>query len=158
MAHEISETEARLALGSIEDRRRQVIAEIDMPRWYWWGVAGGWVVLGVIADLGHPWLSLAATFVFGAVHATVAQHVLSGRHRSSQLSVRADVVSRHIPAVVIGFLLVMVAATIGLALLANADGAGHPATIASVIVAVAVGFGGPTLMASVRRRVQRGAR
>jgi hypothetical protein len=158
MAHEISETEARLALGSIEDRRRQVIAEIDMPRWYWWGVAGGWVVLGVIADLGHPWLTLAATFVFGAVHATVAQHVLSGRHRSSQLSVRADVVSRHIPALVIGFLLAMAAVTVGLALLADADGAGHPATIASVIVAVAVGFGGPTLMAAVRRRVQRGAR
>jgi hypothetical protein len=59
-------------------------------------------VLGVITDLGHPWLTLGATVVFGAVHATVAQHVLSGRHRSSQLSVRADVVSRHSPLLVIG--------------------------------------------------------
>jgi hypothetical protein len=157
MKHDISETEARLALGSIEDRRRQIVAEIDMPRWYWWGLAGGWVVLGVIADLGHPWLTTVATFAFGAGHASVAHHVLSGRHRSSQLSVRADLVSRYVPALVIGFLLVMTAVTVGLALLAYADGAGHPATIASVIVGLAVGFGGPTLMAAVRRRARRSA-
>src|SRR5262249_56622154 len=95
--------------------------------------------------------------VCGAVHATIAQHVLSGRHRSPQLSVRADVVSRHVPALVIGFLLVMAAATVGLALLAYADGAGHPTTIASVVVALAVGFGGPTLVAAVPRPAQRRA-
>jgi len=67
------------------------------------------------------------------------------------------VVSRHVPALVIGFLLVMTAATVGLALLAYADGAGHPVTIASVVVALAVGFGGPSLMAAVRRRAQRSA-
>jgi hypothetical protein len=58
---------------------------------------------------------------------------------------------------VIGFLLVMTAVTVGLALFAYADGAGHPATIASVIVGLAVGFGGPSLMAAVRRRARRSA-
>jgi hypothetical protein len=157
MSHQISETEARFALDSIEDRRRQIIAEIDMPHWYWWGLAVGWIALGIANDLGYPWLTLGATVVFGAVHATVAQHVLSGRHRSSQLSVRADMVSRYIPLLVIGFLLVMGAATVAVALLAYADGAGHPATIASVVVGVAVAFGGPSLMTAVRRRAQRGA-
>jgi hypothetical protein len=52
----------------------------------------------------------------------------------------------------------MATVTVALALLAHADGAGHPATIASVVVAVAVAFGGPSLMAAVRRRAQRGAR
>jgi hypothetical protein len=158
LGHDITDTEARLALGTIEHRRSQVIDEIDLPRWYWWGVGLGWIALGVITDLGHPWLTLAATFLFGAVHSAIAQRVLSGRHGSRQLSVRADVVSRRIPFLVIGFLLAMAAVTVGLALLANADGADHPATIASVIVAVGVICGGPNLMAAVRRRAQRDQR
>jgi hypothetical protein len=96
MPQDISGSEAQLALSSIEHRRRQVIAEIDMPRWYWWGLAAGWIGLGILADLDHPWLTLAATLCFGAAHAMVASHVLSGRHRSAQLSVRADVVDPHI--------------------------------------------------------------
>ena len=56
MANDITDAEARLALRSIEERRRQVIAEIDMPRWYWWGLALGWIGLGFVTDLGHPWV------------------------------------------------------------------------------------------------------
>jgi hypothetical protein len=153
MPQDISDTEAQLALSSIEHRRRQVIAEIDMPRWYWWGLAAGWIGLGILADLDHPWLTLAVTLGFGAAHAAVASHVLSGRHRSAQLSVRADVVDPHIPALVIGFLLVMVAATVVLALAANADGARHPSIMASVVVAIVVLLCGPALMAAVRRRL-----
>jgi hypothetical protein len=155
MPGEISETEARLALSSIEHRRRQVIAEVDMPRWYWWGLAAGWVGLGILADLDHPWLTLAVTLCFGAVHASVASRVLSGRHRSQQLSVRVEVVNRHIPALVVGFLIVMVAATVILAVVADADGARHPSILASVVVAIAVVVCGPALMAAVRRRLER---
>jgi hypothetical protein len=155
MPHDISDSEAQLALSSIEHRRRQVIAEIDMPRWYWAGLAAGWVGLGILADIDHPWLTLAVTLCFGAAHAVVASHVLSGRHRSRQLSVRADVVDPHIPALVVGFLLLMVAATAVLALVADADGARHPSIMASVVVAIAVLFCGPALMAAVRRRLER---
>ena len=42
MNNEVTEAEARFALSSIEHRRQQVIAEIDVPPWYWFGVAGGW--------------------------------------------------------------------------------------------------------------------
>jgi hypothetical protein len=154
MPSDISDGEAELALSSIEHRRRQVIAEIDMPRWYWWGLAAGWIGLGILAELDHPWLTLAVTLCFGAAHAVVASHVLSGRHRSQRLSVRADVVDRHIPALVIGFLLVMVAVTVVLALVANADGARHPSIIASVVVAIVVVLCGPALMAAVRRRLE----
>jgi hypothetical protein len=155
MANDITDAEARLALRSIEERRREVIAEIDMPRWYWWGLALGWIGLGFVTDIGHPWVTAAATLAFGAVHSGVASHVLSGRHRSSQLSVRADVAGPSVAAVVIGFLLGLAAVTVALAVLAEADGAGHPVTAASIVVAVAVLFGGPTLMVAVRRRAQR---
>jgi hypothetical protein len=158
MTEPISEADARSALQSIDRARRSVIAEIDMPAWYWWGVALGWVGLGLVTELGNAWVSLAATVGFGAVHAAVSHRILSGRHRSPQLSVRADVVSRHIPALVIGFLVTMVVLTVAVALVADALGASHPVTIASVVVAIAVLVGGPALMAAVRRRLARDAR
>jgi hypothetical protein len=150
-----NEGEARLALDAIDFRRRQVIAEIDMPWWYWWGVGLGWVALGVITDLKVVWASAAATLAFGAIHSAIAQRVLSGRHRSTGVSVRAELVSRSVPLLVFTYLIVMAGVTVGVAVGLHADGAGHPVTIASCFVAVAVICGGPNLMAAVRRRAER---
>ena len=158
MTNGLTDAEARAALEEIDRSQRRVIDEIDMPRWYWWGLALGWIGLGFVTDLGHPWVTAAATLAFGAVHSGVASHVLSGRHRSPQLSVRADVAGPSVAAVVIGFLLGLAAVTIALAVLAEADGAGHPVTAASIVVAVALIFGGPSLMAAVRRRAERHGR
>jgi hypothetical protein len=151
----IGESEARFALGSIERRRQQVIAEINVPPWYWFFLAGGWVLLGLLADFAPAWATIAATVLFGAVHAAISPRVLSGRRASSELSIRGDLVSRRLPALVIGFLLVMTAVTVGLALAFNADGARHAATWASVVVALLVLVGGPTLVGSVRRHAER---
>ena len=155
MSSPISETEARLALSSIERRRQQVLVEIGVPIWYWLVVAGSWVVLGVLADYGPAWATTVGTLLFGAAHSAFAPRVISGRRGSPQLSIKPDLVSRRIPVVVLGFLVVMTAATVGWALLFNADGARHPATLASVVVAVMVLVGGPGLMAWVRRRAER---
>ena len=157
MRTEISPDEARHALDSIDGRRRQVVAEVGLPTWYWPGLAIGWVGIGMLADLGNVWLSAAATVAFGAVHAAVSQRVLSGRRRNPQLSVRADVAGWWMPVAVIGFLLALVAVTIGLAVAADADGADHPATLASIVVAVALVCGGPHVTAAVRRRLEHDA-
>ena len=154
MTNDVTEAEARLALHSIEQRRQQVIAEIDVPRWYWISVAGWWVVLGVLADFGPGWATVAGTVVFGALHSAVAPRVLSGRHGSPHVSVRSDLVSRRVPALVIGFLILMTIVTVALALIANAAGARHSAILASVIVAALVLIGGPRLMDTVRRRAE----
>jgi hypothetical protein len=148
----ISDVEARVALRSIERQRQQVIAEIDLPQWYWISVAGGWVVLGVLADYGPAWATVVGTVLFGAAHAAVAPRVLSGRHGSPRLSVRSDLVSHEIPGLVIGFLVLLTVVTVALALIANADGARHAALLASVVVASLVLLGGPRLMDLVRRR------
>jgi hypothetical protein len=155
MPRSISEADARSALDTIDLRRRQVVAEIDIPAWYWWGLALGWIGLGILADVASPWVSLVVTVLFGAAHAAAAQRVLDGRHGSDQLRPHSDVVSRHLRRLVIAFLLVMVAATVGLALLADADGARHPATKSSVVVAIAVLCGGPRLVDITRRRAER---
>ncbi len=155
MNNEVTEAEARLALYSIEQRRQQVIAEIDVPSWYWICVAGGWVVLGVLTDYGPAWAAAVGTVVFGAVHSAVAPRILSGRHASQNVSVHGDLVSRRVPVFVIGFLILMTIVTVALALVANADGARHSALLASVVVAALVLVGGPRLMDTVRRRAER---
>jgi len=155
MAEYVSPTEAARALNDVDARRRQIVAEIDVPAWYWWFLAAGWVGLGLVTVAGIPWLSVAATVGFGALHSTVAARVIDGRHGSPQLSVRAGVVSRHVRALVVGFLLALVAVTVGIALAIDALGAPQPALIASGVVAIAVVAGGPQLMRLVRRRAER---
>jgi hypothetical protein len=152
----ISETEARLALDSIDQRRQQVLAEINVPTVYWAAVAASWAALGVLTDYGPAWAAVAATFLFGAVHSAVAPRVISGRRGSRLLSVRGELVSRRFPLIVIGFLVVMTAATVAIALLFDADGARHPAALAGGTVAVIVFVGGPALMAVLRRTAERG--
>jgi hypothetical protein len=148
----ITPQEARAALDTIDRGRRRVIDEIDLPRWYWWGLALGWIALGYITDLKHPWLTAVATLVFGAVHSAVAPRVASGRHRTHQLSVSVQLTGRRTARLVIGCVASLALVTIAGALAASADGARHPVTIASVFVAVIIVFGGPQLLAWVRRR------
>ncbi len=152
----IGESEAQFALASIERRRQQVLAEIAVPPWYWFFVAGGWIALGVMADYAPLWASTTATVLFGALHATAASRALSGRRGSTQLSIRPELVSHHIATSVIGFLVAMTAVTVGVALLLNVDGARHPAALASGAVAAVVLSGGPALMGWLRRRAERG--
>jgi hypothetical protein len=157
MSHDLSESGARDALASVDHGRRQVAAEIAVPGWYWVGLATGWVGLGVLADYGPAWATVAATVVFGAAHASIAPRVISGRHGSSALSVRRDVVGHTVTAAVIAFLVAMTVTTVGLALWFQADGARQPATLAGVMVAALVIAGGPGLVAHMRRRIERPA-
>jgi hypothetical protein len=155
MERHVTPLEAHGALNTIERSRLRIIDEIDMPRWYWWSLALGWIALGFVNDLGQQWITLGATLAFGVAHATVASRVLSGRHRTPDLSVRADVAGRQVPRLVIGALLLLVGLTVAGSLAASADGARHPATVASIVVAVIVLLGGPRLLAVVRRKAAR---
>jgi hypothetical protein len=157
MKRDVTPLEARVALETVERGRLRVIDEIDLPRWYWWGLALGWIALGFVTDLGHPWVTAAAALTFGAVHSAVAPRVVSGRHRSRRLSVSADVAGRQAPRFVFGGLIILAAFTIAGSLAARADGARHPVTIASVFVAVMIMLGGPQLLALIRRRAARAA-
>lgn len=153
MNPDVSRLEAEASLATVERSRLQVVDEIDLPRWYVWGLAACWVGLGVTADLNQPWLTVAATFAFGTAHAAIAPRFMTGRHRTGQLSVSARVAGRRIRTVVIVSLLALVALTVVVALVLNADGAGHPTTLASVYVATVILLGEPALLAAIRRRV-----
>ena len=152
-----SDAEARLALHGAEQARQRVIEQIGMPWWYWWGLAACWIGLGIAADVANEWVTLAATFAFGAVHSYVSARLLAGRQRTSDVKVSADVAGRRAPVLILAFLVGLGAITVAAALLAYADGAGHPATMASVLVAVAILLGGPRLMAAIRSNAVRRA-
>ena len=157
MERNVTPLEARAALDTVERGRLRIVEEIDLPAWYWWGLALGWIALGFITDLRHPWLTAGATLLFGAVHASVAPRVIDGRRRSSHLRVSADVAGRHIARLVLGGIIALAGVTIAVSLAVNADGAGHPVTIASCFVAVIIVLGGPQLLAAVRRRARAGS-
>jgi putative flippase GtrA len=154
MSSNITPLEARAALDEVERGRMRVVEKIDLPAWYWWGLALGWIGLGLLNDLTAPWIAAVATFVYGAAHASVANRVLSGRHGSRQLSVRADVAGHDVARFMIAGLLALVALTVVVAVAVQADGAEHPATIASVLCAIIILLGGPRLLELARRRAR----
>src|SRR5947209_5595993 len=155
MEHPVTPNEARAALDTVDRGRRHVIDEIDLPRWYWFGLALGWIVLGVVTDLNHPWLTAAATLVFGAVHSSVAPRVVDGRHRSHRVTVHRELSGRQTARLLLAGVIALGFLTVGGSLALNADGARHPVTITSVFVAVIIVLGGPRLLVAVRHRVAR---
>jgi len=150
-----SHEEATRALESIRHDQSKVIAQIALPSWYWWGLAAGWIVLGVVSDLHNPWWISIATLAFGAAHASVAHWVIGGRQGSTQLRVRGEVAGAFTPWLIIGCLVALVAITIVGAVAGSVNGVSHPVTIASVGVAIIIVLGGPRLMGVVRRRAAR---
>jgi hypothetical protein len=147
---DISRTEAALALETVQRRRQDVVSALDVPRWYWPGMAAGWAVLGTLADYGPVWASTAATLAFGAAHASIARQSMSGRHASARVSISRDLVSRWVPTAIVAFLAVMVLLTVAVALVLDGDGARHPAALAGGFVALVVLAAGPHLMHAAR--------
>jgi hypothetical protein len=147
-----TEAEAQVALQAAERARQRVIDRIGMPWWYWSGLAGCWVALGVLADLAAPWWAVSgATLAVGAGHSYVFQRLVAGRQQTRDVRVRADVAGRaQLP--VIGFLLALVGVTVALAFGLDADGAGHPSIWSAVFVAILLLLGGPRVMALIRER------
>ena len=157
MTNSLTDAEARLALHEVEQGRQRVIDQIGMPRWYWWGLAACWIVLGVLNDVANAWVVAVATVTFGAVHSAVSQRLLGGRRRTTGVKVRADVAGRRAPVIVFSFLIALAGVTIAAGFAAYADGAEHPGTIASVLVAVMILLGGPRVMAAIRAHARRAA-
>jgi len=155
MSNSLSDAEARLALHEVERGRKRVIDQIGMPAWYWWGLAACWIGLGILNDVANAWVIAIATVAFGAVHSAVSQRLLAGRQRSGDVRVRADVVGRRAPLIVFGFLIGLAGVTVAAGFAAYADGAEHPATIASLFVAALILLGGPRVMAAIRDHARR---
>lgn len=146
MSEDITPEQARAALDAAEAARRRVAAEIGLPRAYWWALAAGWVVLGVLGDLGPMWLATMATVIFSLGHSVLASRLLDGRQRTSHVRVSAEMAGRRTAVIVVAMLIGLVCVTIVAGMALHADGARHAGIWASVIVAAVVGFGGPEIL------------
>ncbi|WP_328398307.1 hypothetical protein [Nocardia sp. NBC_00416] len=146
----VAPDQARAALDAVERARGRVAREVGLPRGYWWAMAAGWVVLGLIGDLGPQWLIITATLIFGVGHSFAASRLLNGRRRTDQVQVSAAVAGRRTPIVVVGMLCALVALTLGVAMALDADGDRSPGIWAGVLVAAIIGFGGPEILRVLR--------
>jgi hypothetical protein len=151
MSEHMTPAEAQEALGAVARAQRQIADEVGLPRAYWWAMAAGWVVLGVIGEFGPVWLTSVATLLFGAAHAAFASRLLGGARRTGSVRVSATVAGRRTPLVVVGMLMGLVVLTIGAALVLDADGAEHAAVWAAVLIAAIIGLGGPEILRALRR-------
>jgi hypothetical protein len=154
MSDQLTPAQAQEALAAVTRVRRQIADEVGLPRAYWWALAAGWLLLGVLGEFTPVWVATAATVLFGAGHATFATRLLGGTRRTAGVRVSAEVAGRRTPLVVIGMLVVLVALTVGVALGFDADGAGHAAVWAAMLVAAVVGLGGPEILRTLRRWVR----
>ncbi|MFD0500012.1 hypothetical protein [Streptomyces rhizosphaericus] len=89
--------QARTALDAADRARRQVAEEVGLPRGYWWAMAAGWILLGVLGNVLPPWLAGVATVGFGVGHGVLAPRLLDGRRRTDRLQVSAAVAGRRTP-------------------------------------------------------------
>jgi hypothetical protein len=151
MEHPVTAGQAQAALDAVQRGRSRVVEQIGLPTWYWWGLAAGWVLLGALADAGHPVVSAVVTLAFGTAHAAVAPRVLSGRRRTRQVTVRAELTGPQGQWLVVAGLVALTVLTVVLALALDADGARHPVTAASVLGAVVLLLGGRQLGELARR-------
>ena len=151
MNQSISHDDAAAALASVARARQDVAQEVGLPTWYWWSIAAWWVGISVLNELEIPWLTIAVTVVLGAVHASLAGRLLSGRRRTSDLQVSGDVAGRRTTAAMFALLIVLVAVTVGVGFALNADGMEPPALGAGVFVGTIVALGGPTLLRAARK-------
>ncbi|MBI0293457.1 hypothetical protein JBE04_02865 [Streptomyces sp. PRKS01-29] len=151
---DIAPEQARTALDAADRARRQVAEEVGLPRGYWWAMAAGWLLLGVLGNVLPPWPAGIATVGFGVGHGVLASRLLDGRRRTDRLRVSAAVAGRRVPLVVVGMLLGLIGVTVPVALALDADGAGHAGIWAAALTAAVVGFGGPEILRVLRRWVR----
>lgn len=148
---DIAPQEARDALVTVDRAQAKVADEAGLPRWYWWLMAGVWITLGIVGDVGPQWLVISATLGVGAAHSVVATRILDGRRRTTQVQLSHAMVGARTPAIVIAMLVTLVAVTVGAALALHGDGAAHAGIWASVFGASVVGLGGPEILQVLRR-------
>jgi hypothetical protein len=146
MAELIPSTEAAQALEQIRDRRAQVIDASMIPMWYWWLIGGLNVVLAAAVE-SRRFVAVAAV-VFGV-------GVLAGTgevvRRAIRVKVRTELLGVRGVGLILGFVLVTVAAALAVAFSLEAAGTAYPATWGEVTAAVCLVVGGPLLMRALRR-------
>jgi prepilin signal peptidase PulO-like enzyme (type II secretory pathway) len=144
------------AARSIEDirwREHQVITATTIPIWYWWLVAVGTLVLGMVIDGRSPAVITVTAVVFAVATAAVTVWVILGAGSGAQVS--RDLLGSSGPASIVLFVGIVVLAGLAVAFALQARGASHPATAGTAVTAVCLVVGGPILMRLLHQQMRR---
>ncbi len=141
--------EAAQALGEIERQQRGVIERALVPGWYWWVVAAGMVVVGVVADTRQATVILITAILYGLGVAGLTFAMIAGV--PARARVRSDLLGPKGAFAIVLFVWVVVGVTLGIAFALQAAGSGHPAAIATLVGAAMTALGGQWLMQRLRR-------
>ncbi|GAB4061350.1 hypothetical protein [Catellatospora paridis] len=148
MAEQIRPDEAAQALARIREQQEQVIDALSIPDWYWWLLGGLTLALTAAVESADP-VALGAgvaVFVVGLLTGTgwVVRGSLHVKLSNALLGARGI-------GLILGFVALTVAISLGLAFSLQAAGVGYPATWGTLASAVLLVAGGPLLTRALRR-------
>src|SRR4051794_38972107 len=149
MGEPLRPDEATRALGEIGQRQEQVIEQATIADWYWRVVAGLMVILAAAVDTHRPAFVATGTGVF-----VVGLLVATGRgaiRPQRRARVRNELLGPAGVLAILGFVALVLLASLPLALLLQANSYGHPATFGVLAGAVVMAVGGPILGRYLRR-------
>jgi hypothetical protein len=145
--------EAARSLSEVRDRQRRAVAAGLVPNWFWWAIAALVTVFSAGIESKRPALIAIATTVFGiGIAASVVVVVTRGKAQ-----VRNDLLGPAAGAAIAGFVIGVVAVTLGVAFSLRAAGVAYPATWASLVNAAGMIIGGPILMQRLHAMASRRA-
>jgi hypothetical protein len=149
MNEQMSSSEAAQALADIRQHEAQVIDVAIVPAWYWWVVAVLMVGLAAVVDSHHRVAIGISAVAFALIVAIVTIAMILGLVHGAQ--VNSQLLGSSGAVSIVGFIWVVLGATLGTAFGLRAAAVGHPATIATLVGAVGLVVGGPLLMRRLRR-------
>jgi hypothetical protein len=155
MYDEVNPHEAAQALTEIGQRQEQVIEVSIVPSWYWWAVGVLMVVLAATVESRQPVAIGAgvAVFVVGLLWSTIRLI----RRSVALVQPRNDLMRPEGVLAILGFVALILAASLPTAFALKAAGAAYPATIGVSAGAVVLVVGGPLLMRYLRKVMRNSA-
>ena len=144
MSGTVQPDEAASSLAEVQRRQQQVIDAVMIPLWYWWVVAASMIAIGAAVDTKRAAvlatvLPLVIALVAGLTLAMILGAYRRARVRSSELLGGRGALS------IVGFVWVVVGASLGIAFGLRAAGTAAPATIGTAVGAILMVTGGPVL-------------
>ena|SRR5947207_1451863 len=148
MSEQVRPDEAAKALAQIRDRQEQVINVTVVPVWYWWAVGALMVGFAAAVDTRRPAVVGVGigVFVIGILACTgwVVRRALQVQVRGGLLGARGILL-------ILGFVAVVVGASLAVAFSLQAAGVPGPALAGNAFGAACLVVGGPLLMGALRR-------
>jgi hypothetical protein len=142
--------EASAALAQIRDHQEQVIRAALIPRWYWWAIGVGMIVIGAAADTRRPVVLGVVIPIAALAMAALTAAMIIGAGRGARIK-SDQLLGERGALLIVAFIFLIDGLTLGLAFGLLALGTPAPATIDTAAGALLLVVPGP----AVNRRLNK---